>query len=94
MFDTLRARFADALDIWQPDEGRYPQGSPVTGWLGFLLRIKCSICILLDREGDGYDYVPVYIGPMSIWCNEASWTEVGVKYGWLDWQFLRYQNGV
>lgn len=90
----IRARIADALEIWEADEGRYPQGSPVSGFVGFLLRVKCSICIALGREGTGYDYVPVWIGPMSVWCNEASWSEVGVAYGWRDWRYLRYSNGV
>lgn len=90
----FKARVQDAFEIWQPDKGQYPQGSAIAGWLGFLLRVKCSICIMFGWEGDGYDYVPVYIGPMSVWCNEANWTEVGVKYGWREWSYLRYRNGV
>ena len=90
----IRARIQDALDIWHRDETRFPQSSPVTGFIGFLLRIKCSICILLGREGTGYDYVPVYVGTMFVCGYDASWTEVGVKWGWRDWQYSRYQDGI
>ena len=94
MFDTLKARFADALEIWEPDQGQFPQGSPVGGFIGFLLRAKCSVCILFDWKGDGYDYVPVWIGPMFVYGHDASWSEVGVKWGWRNWQYLRYRNGI
>lgn len=90
----LRARFTDMLTIWERDDSRFPQSGSVTGVIGFLLRLKCSICILLDREGDGYDYVPVWIGPMFIYGYDARWSEVGVKWGWRGWQYRRYSNGI
>ena len=95
------ARIQDAMDIWAGDRTQYPQGSPVQGWFGFVLRLKCSLCILLDREGDviggGY-HVPVYVGPMCVghsWDGPTcDWTEVSVDLSWRGWRFYRYRNGI
>jgi hypothetical protein len=96
---TFRARLADAMEIWERDSSQYPQGSAAHGFVGFLLRIKASICILMDwRADDSFDVVPVWIGALYVghdWDGPtASWSEVGVTYGWRGWTYARYQNGI
>lgn len=88
-------------DIWSRDASQYPAPGPVHGWIGFLLRVKCSICVLLGREGSGrhmsWDCVPVYVGPLHVTYYDgpsADWQEIGVDYGWRGWRFYRYRNGI
>lgn len=97
----ITARLQDAMDIWHQDDGRYPQNSPVGGWLGFWLRVKASICIALNLESrEKYDceLVPVWVGPLHVYETwngpSASWAEVGVDLRWWSWKFSRYQNGI
>lgn len=91
----------DITWIWSKDKGEYPQGSPVWGWMGFLLRIKCTVCVLLRLEGhDPYvsTCVPVAIG--ALWVSQgwngpgADWSELGVDIRWWCWRFYRYRNGI
>jgi hypothetical protein len=99
MIETFRARCADALEIWGRDKGQYPQSSAAWGFFGFRMRLKATVCILLDWEKpSNYDVVPVWIGPLYVGQSydgpTADWTEVGVSYGWRAWHFSRYRNGI
>lgn len=85
-------------DVWSRDKSQYPANSPAWGWLGFLLRIKCSICILLGRRGsfsESFESVPVYVSP--IWVNyaepSANWREIAVDMSWRKWRYYTYTNG-
>lgn len=93
----LWARIQDAREIWDGSRGEYPQSGPIDGWLGFLLRIKCSICIVMDwKKQNDFDHVPVWVGGAFV--NYAdpsmSWSEVAVGYGWGNWTYSRYRNGI
>lgn len=86
---------------WSKDQGAYPQPGAVDGWLGFWLRIKCSICIILSLKGRdpyNFDIVPVAIGPMSTFQTfdgpGASWSELCVGYGCLHWRYYEIRNGI
>jgi hypothetical protein len=88
--------------IWSKDGSSYPAGGPVVGWFGFWLKIKCSICIVLRREGDdpygGYDSAPVYVSPWYSYHSYdgpgASWNEIAVDIGWKRWRYYEYTNGI
>lgn len=95
----LRAKFSDIAEIWDGSAGEYPASGPVTGWFGFRLRVKCSICMLFgwERKND-WDHVPVWVSGNYVGhgCDgpTCDWWEVGVGYGWRNWTYSRYKNGI
>lgn len=93
--DTLRARWLDAMEIW--DGSTSP--SPRSRWL----LIKATICILLGREARDwmkcYDtHIPIWFSGISVsWGGydgpSQNWAEVAVPPGLRNWTYTRYTNG-
>ena len=88
-------------NVWSKDRSSYPAGSAVTGWFGFRMKLKCSVCILLGRKGRDYDTlesVPVYVSPWYSYNSydgpSADWQEIAVDVGWRRWRYYEYRNGI
>lgn len=86
--------------VWGGDDSSYPAGSSCTGWFGFLHRVKATICILLGLECPlrWIETIPVYVGQIYVgqsWDGPTcDWQEIGVGFGWRNWYYAVYSNGI